>query len=57
MNNMFHHFDMTQILNRIDALSPQSQPLWGKWMLPKCCLTAPRSKTSPWASQTRQEAG
>ena len=30
MNNMFNHVDMTQILNRIDTLSAQSQPLWGK---------------------------
>ncbi|MEC0201243.1 DUF1569 domain-containing protein [Paenibacillus lautus] len=30
MNNMYNHLDMTQILNRIDTLSSQSQPLWGK---------------------------
>ncbi|PJN54574.1 hypothetical protein PAEVO_12950 [Paenibacillus sp. GM2FR] len=30
MNNMYNHLDMTRILNRIDTLSSQAQPLWGK---------------------------
>lgn len=30
MNSMFNQLDMTQILNRIDTLNSQSQPLWGK---------------------------
>ncbi|MDH6675760.1 hypothetical protein M2277_006481 [Paenibacillus sp. LBL] len=30
MKNIFNPTDMTEILNRIDRLSPLSQPLWGK---------------------------
>ncbi|MGG3507913.1 DUF1569 domain-containing protein [Paenibacillus lautus] len=30
MNSLFNQLDMTQILNRIDTLNSQSQPLWGK---------------------------
>jgi hypothetical protein len=30
MKNIYNHLDMEEILNRIDKLSPNSQPQWGK---------------------------
>lgn len=30
MKNIYNHLDTEEILNRIDKLSPNSQPQWGK---------------------------